>query len=151
MFLIWIIAYIFSSQNSHFCSFYLYKATFQQHLHTKYISLNWFNIPELVVSIRIFLIEGCCQQGSYWTKCSYWLSWNHNFESFTVATMTCLTVTEYMYHKWSQIYSTCLSTSRSFPPLWLTIRVVTRVIQQVPLVEQELPTLPEYLSSSPRF
>jgi hypothetical protein len=25
-------------------------------------------IPELVVPIRISLIEGCCKQGSYWTK-----------------------------------------------------------------------------------
>ena len=28
-------------------------------------------------------------------------------ESFTVATMTWLTVTEYLYHKWQQIWPTC--------------------------------------------
>jgi len=33
-------------------------------------------------------------QGSEWLSCSY------HFESFTVATMTWLTATKYMYHKW---------------------------------------------------
>ena len=41
-------------------TFHLYVATFQQHLHMEYISLRWYDIPELVVLIRIFLIEGCC-------------------------------------------------------------------------------------------
>jgi len=31
----------------------------------------------------------------------------YNFESFTVATMTCLTVTEYLDHKWPWICSGC--------------------------------------------
>ena len=39
-----------------------------------------------------FLIQGYYSQGSYWTKDSYWLSWSHHFESFTVATMTWLTI-----------------------------------------------------------
>jgi hypothetical protein len=38
----------------------IYVATFQQHLHMEYISLRCYDIPELVVSIRISLIEGCC-------------------------------------------------------------------------------------------
>ena len=42
------------------------------YLYFNYISLAWLDIPELVVSIRISLIEG----------------WSHHFESFTVATMT---------------------------------------------------------------
>jgi hypothetical protein len=41
-------------------TFHLYVATFQQHLLMKYISLSWYNIPELVVPIKISLIEGCC-------------------------------------------------------------------------------------------
>ena len=41
-------------------TFHLYVATFQQHLHMEYISLRWYDIPELVVPIRISLIEGCC-------------------------------------------------------------------------------------------
>jgi hypothetical protein len=39
---------------------YIYVATFQQLLHMEYISLRWYDIPELVVPIRMFLIEGCC-------------------------------------------------------------------------------------------
>ena len=41
-------------------TFHSYVATFQQHLHMEYISLRWYDIPELVVPIRISLIEGCC-------------------------------------------------------------------------------------------
>ena len=41
-----------------------------------------------------------------------------------------------------------VSTSRSFPHSWLITGFVTRVKRRVPLVEQELLTLPEYLSSS---
>jgi hypothetical protein len=40
-----------------------------------------------------------------------------------------------------------VNTSRSFPHAWLITGFVTRLIQQVPLVEQELLTLPEHLSS----
>jgi len=58
-----------------------------------------------VVPIRISLIEGCCW--SYWTKGSLWLSWSHHFDSFKVATMTWLTVTEYQCHKWPQICAVC--------------------------------------------
>ena len=41
--------------------------------------------------------------------------------------------------------------SRSFPRSWLITGFVTRYTQPVSLVEQELPTLPKYLSSSPVF
>ena len=51
-----------------------------------------------------------------------------SLKSFTVATMTCLTVTEYL--------------SPDF---------VTRVTRRVPLVVKELPTLPEHLSPSSAF
>ena len=55
--------------------------------HGVYVSLSWSDIPELVVPVRISLIEGCCLQGIYWTKGSYWLSWSHQFERFRIATM----------------------------------------------------------------
>ena len=58
-------------------------------------------ISELVVPIRISLTEGYC------IKCSFWLSWSNHFESFTVATITWLTVTEYLCHKRLRIWSTC--------------------------------------------
>jgi hypothetical protein len=43
-----------------FWMFHLYVATFQQHLHIEYISLSWYDIPELVVPIQTSLKEGCC-------------------------------------------------------------------------------------------
>jgi hypothetical protein len=64
---------------------------------------------------------------------SSWLSWSHHFESFAIATMTWLTVKKYLCHK------------------WLITGFVTRLTQQVPLVEQELLTLLEHLSSPPVF
>jgi hypothetical protein len=44
-----------------------------------------------------------------------------------------------------------VSTSRSIPHSWLITRFVTRLTRQLPLVEQELLTLPEHVSSSPVF
>ena len=44
-----------------------------------------------------------------------------------------------------------VNTSRSFPHSWLIIGFVSRLTRRVPLVEQELPTLPEHLSSPPVF
>jgi hypothetical protein len=42
-------------------------------------------------------------------------------------------------------------TSRSFPHSRLITRFVTRLTRRVPLVEQELPTLPQHLSSPPVY
>jgi hypothetical protein len=44
-----------------------------------------------------------------------------------------------------------VNTSRSFPHSRLIIEFVTRLTRRVPLVEQELPTIPEHLSSPPVF
>ena len=44
-----------------------------------------------------------------------------------------------------------VSTSRFFPHSWLFTGFVTRLTRLVPLVEQELPTLSEHLSSPPIF
>jgi hypothetical protein len=44
-----------------------------------------------------------------------------------------------------------VSTSQSFPPSCVTTGFVTRLTRRVPLVEQELPTLPEHLNSPPDF
>ena len=65
------------------------------------------------------------------TRGSYWLSWSHHCESFTVATLTWLSATEYLCHKWPRISS----------------RFVTRVTWQMPIVEGELLILPEHLRS----
>ena len=75
-----------------------------------------------------------------------------SLRSFTVATMTWLTAMEYLRHKWPRICSTCLKhLFRSFPRSWLITGFVTRLTRRVPLAEQELPTLPEHLSSPPVF
>jgi len=44
-----------------------------------------------------------------------------------------------------------VNTSRSFPHSRLNTGFVNRLTRRVPLVEQELPTLPEHLSSPPVF
>ena len=101
--------------------------------------------------IRISLIEGCCKRGSYWAKGSSWLSWSHHFESFTVSTMTWLTAMEYLCPNWRRISPTC---HKHFPvpSSFMTYHLfITRLTRRVPLVEQELLTLPEHLSSLPVF
>jgi hypothetical protein len=42
-----------------------------------------------------------------------------------------------------------INTSRSFPHSWVITGFVTRLTRRIPLVEQELPTFPEHLSSPP--
>jgi hypothetical protein len=68
-----------------------------------------------VIPIRISLIESYCQPIRYWTKGSFWWSWSHHFENFTVATMTWLTAMEYLCHKWPRICPTC---RKHFPVLY---------------------------------
>ena len=57
------------------------------------------------------------------TNGSLWLNWNHLFEHFTVAIMTWLTVTGYLFHKWARICSTC----RNDIPLISSITTYHRV------------------------
>ena len=55
-----------------------------------------------------------------------------HFESFTVTTMTWLTVVEYLCHKWPRI---CSTYRKHFPShLWLIIGFVTTLIRRVPLM-----------------
>ena len=63
-----------------------------------------------------------------------------------------LTVMEYLCHKWPPICSTCRKHFlRSFSHSRLITGFVTRLTRRVPLVEQELLTLPGHLSSPPVF
>jgi hypothetical protein len=71
----------------------------------------------------------------------------HQFESFTVATMTCFTITEYLCCNVSRICYTYRKHYRSVPLSWLIAEFVARIALQVPLVEQELLTILEYLRS----
>jgi hypothetical protein len=68
-------------------TFQLYVVTFQQHMRKEYISLSWSDIPNLVVPM--------------------YHDWSHHIESFTVAIMTWVTVTEYLCHKWPRVCSVC--------------------------------------------
>ena len=93
------------------------------YLHMEYIFLSWSDIPELVVPIKISLIEGC------WTNSSSWLSWSNLFESFTLATMTWLTVMEYLCHRWPRICSICRNHFSVHS--WLITGFETRVAHDV--------------------
>ena len=71
------------------------------------------------------------------------LIWSHHFENFTVATVTWSIVTEYLCHKWPRIYVPFIVIYH-IPYSWFISSFVTRVTRQVPLLKQELLTLPEY-------
>ena len=75
-----------------------------------------------------------------------WICWSHRFESLP-------------WHDWP-LWNICVtndhwyaplvvSTSRSFPHSWVFTGFVTRLTQRVSLVEQELLTLSDHLSSPP--
>ena len=59
------------------CELHLYAATFQQHLHIEYISISWYDIPELVVPIWISLITGVkLMTVTVITVIPRWRTWN---------------------------------------------------------------------------
>jgi len=84
-----------------------------------------------VAPIVISLIEDCCSRGCYWTNGVRWSIWNHHFEDFTIAIMTWITVTEYLCHRWSRIWSLCrYHNSTPFSLSWLITGFITRVTYQ---------------------
>jgi hypothetical protein len=72
------------------------------------------------------------------------------FESFAVATMTWLTVMEYLCYKWPRICSTCHKHFPILSSLMTCTGFVTRLTRRVSLVGKELLTIPEHLSSPKR-
>jgi hypothetical protein len=88
--------------------------------------------------IRLMLARTLLNQGDIW------LSWSHYFESFT---MTWLTVMEYLCHKWSRICSSCRKHFPVLSSLMTYHQIYIYINTTVPLVEQELNTFPEHLSS----
>ena len=109
------------------------------------LSLNWSDIPELVVPVRNSLTTGCCCLGSCWTKDTYWF----------IISSKVLRLPRWLASPLRNIFvamypgyvTRIVSNARSFPLSWLIGRFVTRIALWVPLVEQELLTLFEYLSS----
>jgi len=71
-------------------------------LHMEYIFLNWCDIPELLLPIRISLIEDCCKNNA--TEPEIPIG-KHHFESLLTAIMTWLNVMEYLCHIWQLICS----------------------------------------------
>ena len=68
------------------------------------------------------------------------------YSNYTILQFICIN-----WNWWPWICSACrIITIRSFPHLWLVSGFVTRVTWQVPLVEEELHTLPKH-QSSPRI
>ena len=74
-----------------------------------------------------------------------------SLQNFTVATMTWLTLWNICVINDHGYFPLVISTPRSFPHSRLITGCVTRLTRRVPLVEQELPTLPEHPSSPPVF
>jgi hypothetical protein len=101
---------------------------------------------ELMVVIMISSKQAVCwKRGFNITKHSLW-SRSHHFESFTVANMTWIAVTE-----WPWICSLCHRKNTIVPRSWRIAWFFTRIIWRVSLVEQELLTNQEHLVASVYF
>jgi hypothetical protein len=87
-------------------TFHLYVATFQKHLHMHISQLILYSRDGSyrdVLDKGLLLTRKLLNQGLLLVK----LEWYNHFESLMIATMTWLTVTEYLCHNWPQEYSTC--------------------------------------------
>jgi hypothetical protein len=96
-------------------TFHLYVATFQQYLHMEYISISWSDIPELVVSVRISWKRVAANRETTEPRVPIGqveVITSKDLRS-TPMTMTWLTVTEYLCHKWPSISFTCRKHSPS--------------------------------------
>ena len=112
-------------------TFYLYVATFQQHLHMEYIALRACgSFQERVAANKeaVEVITSKVLRSPPWLSRQLWnicVANDHGYVPLVV------------------------NTSRFFPHSWLITGFVTRLTRRVPLVEQEL--LPEHLSPPPVF
>ena len=119
-------------------TFQLNVATFQQHLHMEYISLGWYS-------------RAC---GSYQYFLGRWLLLTRkllNQGLLFVITSKVLPLCNICVTNDHEYVPLVVNTSRTFSRSWLITGFVSRVARRVPLVEQELPTLLEHLSSPPDF
>jgi hypothetical protein len=80
------------------------KISYTRSFNFPIISLSWYDIPELVVPIRIYLIEDYCSANKEATEPRVPIYIGFKLKSslrkFYVATMIWLTVMEYLCHKW---------------------------------------------------
>ena len=82
------------------------------------------------------VVDVIVRNGFWWTKLEYWRPFN--------LWGICVT-NDHVY------LSLVISTYRSFPHSWHITGFVSRLTRRVSLVKQELPTLPEHLSSTSVF
>jgi hypothetical protein len=101
-------------------------------------------------SYQYFLYRGLLLTRQLLNQGFSWLSWSHHFERFTVATMTCYGISVCVTNTHGYV-PLVVNTSRFLPHSWFITGFETRLTRQVPLVEKELPTLPQHLSSPPVF
>jgi hypothetical protein len=99
-------------------TFHIYLTTFQHYLHMEYISLSWFDIAELVVSIRTSWKRVAANRETTEPRVPIGqveVITSKDLRS-TPMTMAWLTVAEYLCHKWPSISFTCRKHSpvRSF-------------------------------------
>ena len=115
----------------------------------KYISLSWYDIPDFVVPIRISLTRVAANKEATEPRVPFG----------KVEIITSKTLRSPPWLDWP-LWDICVTndhgyvtlvvnTSRSFPHSWLITGFVTRLTGRVPLVEQELLTRLEQLSSPP--
>jgi hypothetical protein len=90
---------------------------------------------------ELLLIMKLLSQGFLLVKLKSWL------QKFTVATMTWLTLWNIYVTNDHGYVPFVVNISRSFPHSWLITGFVNRLTRRMSIVEQELPTRPEHLSS----
>ena len=120
-------------------NFHLYVVTFQQHMYIEYISLSWYGIPELVVSLNNFLDRE--------------LLLTRKLQSQWFLVVNLKSLGKYLCRRWHGNVPFYRShyLFLLYPSSWLINRFLTRLTRRVPLVEREVHTLPEHLSSLPVF
>ena len=89
-------------------------------------------------------------RGLLLTKDSLWLWWKHHYKSIMVATITWLTITEYLCHKWRRICPACCNHNSVLSSLMTYHRICSKR-KRVLLEEKELVTYPEDMGSPPGF
>jgi hypothetical protein len=100
----------------------------------EYISLRWYDIPELVAPIMMSLIEDDANKEATEIRVHFGKVWlSHHFKNVTVATMTCFTTMEYLCKNYHRYVPLVVNTSWSFPHSRLIIGFVTRLTWRVPL------------------
>ena len=113
-------------------TFHLYVATFQQHLHMEYMSLSWYDIPELLVPIRIahrglLLTRKQLNQGFLWVKLKSSLRKFYGRHHDMVDRYGISVTNDHGY------VPLVVNTFRSFPHSWLITRFVTRLTRSLGL------------------